>query len=89
MLGSRRKTPRRRTPELLLEQARQEDAAHRAAHQKPISADTLRKRLGIGATPARRLVKAIRGEYQAQTFREPVDSDTASGARGTSATLVA
>nr|WP_330359566.1 hypothetical protein [Actinosynnema sp. ALI-1.44] len=57
-----RKTLQRRTPRLLLEQARQEDAAHRAAHQKPISADTLRVRLGIGAVPARRLVKAVRAE---------------------------
>jgi hypothetical protein len=50
--------------EVLLEQARQEDEAHRAAHQKPISADTLPVRLGIGATPARRLVKIVRAEFE-------------------------
>jgi len=50
-----------------LDEARREDAVHRVAHQKPISADTLRIRLGIGATQARRLVKIIRAEFQAQT----------------------
>ncbi|GAB1512602.1 hypothetical protein [Actinophytocola sp. KF-1] len=50
----------------LLEQARREDTAHRKAHQKPISADTLRVALGIGATRARRLVKIVRSEHQAQ-----------------------
>jgi hypothetical protein len=39
-------------PSNLLERARQEDAAHRAVHQRPISADTLRRRLRIGATRA-------------------------------------
>ena len=52
-----------RTPEVLLAQARQEDAAHRAAHQKPVSADTLRVRLGVGATRARQLVKIVRSEF--------------------------
>lgn len=47
-----------------LEEARQEDAAHRAAHQKPISAETLRVRLGIGTAPARQLVKIVRAEHQ-------------------------
>ncbi|WP_327120622.1 hypothetical protein OHB12_16890 [Nocardia sp. NBC_01730] len=32
----------RHTPDALLAQVRREDAAHRAAHQKPISADTFR-----------------------------------------------
>jgi hypothetical protein len=48
---------RGRPPEALLERARREDAAHRVDHERPISADTLRVRLGIGATPTRRLVK--------------------------------
>ncbi|MGH9223927.1 MAG: hypothetical protein ACRD2W_09145, partial [Acidimicrobiales bacterium] len=56
----------RRTLEALLAQARREDAAHRAAHQKPISADTLRVRLGIGATRARQLVKIVRSEFEEQ-----------------------
>lgn len=58
------RVPRGRPLEVLLELARQEDAAHRATHQKPISADTLRVRLGIGATPARRLVKIVRSEFE-------------------------
>ncbi|WP_146174012.1 hypothetical protein [Saccharothrix carnea] len=53
-----------RSPETLLAQARQEDLAHRTARQKPISADALRVRLGIGASQARRLVKIIRSEYE-------------------------
>lgn len=53
----------RRTLEALLAQTRREDAAHRADHQKPISADTLRVRLGIGATRARQLVKIVRSEF--------------------------
>lgn len=85
----RRKAPQRRSPELLLEQARREDAAHRAAHQKPISADTLRMRLGVGATRARHLVKVIRAEYQAQSARGPVDAAVASDVQGTPATLAA
>lgn len=84
---SRRKGPQRRTPERLLEQARQEDAAHRAAHQKPISADTLRVRLGIGAARARRLVKAVREEYQAQ--RDQIDVDATGESQGDSSTLAA
>jgi hypothetical protein len=67
----------RRSPEVLLVQARQEDAAHRAAHQKPISADTLRVRLGVGAAQARRLVKIkiVRSEFQSQTESDSEPSD--------------
>jgi hypothetical protein len=54
----------RRTPEVLFAQARREDAAHRVAHQKPISADTLRVRLGVGAARARKLVKIVRSEFE-------------------------
>jgi hypothetical protein len=60
-----RLTRQKRSPAKLLELARGEDAAHRAAHQKPIPAGTLRARLGIGAAQARRLVKAVRSEFQA------------------------
>lgn len=67
-----RQTPRKRPPAVLLEQARQEDAAHRAVHQKPISADTLRIRLGVGATQARRLVKIVRSEFRAQVESDPL-----------------
>lgn len=74
---------------MLLDQARREDAAHRVAHQKPISADTLRIRLGIGATQARRLVKIIRAEFQAQTPGDPAREDAEHDARGSAVTLAA
>ena len=51
-------------PEELLER---DDAAHRAAHQRPISADMLRRRLAIGAERSRRLVALVRSEAQTQT----------------------
>jgi hypothetical protein len=47
-----------RPPEVLLAQARREDTAHRAVHQKPMSADMLRVRLRVGTTSARHLVKS-------------------------------
>jgi len=55
-----------RSLETLLEHARREDATHRAAHQKPISADMLRVRLNVGAKRARQLVHVVRAEYQAR-----------------------
>ncbi|MEU3626001.1 hypothetical protein AB0E54_26830 [Amycolatopsis coloradensis] len=65
---SRPHLPRKkRSSETLLGLAREADAAHRAVHQKPISADTLRVQLGIGATQARRLVKVVRSEFQTRT----------------------
>jgi hypothetical protein len=73
----RQRVPHQDISEDLLEQARREDAAHRATHQKPVSAETLRTRLGIGATRARHLVKVVRAEYQALTVRERTDSDAA------------
>jgi hypothetical protein len=54
-------------PEELLDRARREDAAHRAAHQRPISADMLRRRLAIGAERSRRPVALVRSEAQTQT----------------------
>jgi hypothetical protein len=64
-----------RTPEALLAQARREDAAHRAAHQKPISADTLRVRLGVGATRSRQLVKIVRSEFEEQVAAQRAAGD--------------
>jgi hypothetical protein len=75
--------------ELLLEQARREDAAHRVAHQRPISADTLRMRLGIGATRARRLVRSVRAERQTQVAHDPVEVGAANETAGVSTTWVA
>ena len=43
-------------------QAQREDAAH----QKPISADTLRGQLGIGSARARQLVKVVQSEFEEQ-----------------------
>lgn len=62
---------RGRSLEQLLDEARQEDAAHRAELQKPISADVLRVRLAIGSATARRLVKIVRAEVQAHQAHEP------------------
>ncbi|WP_433274861.1 hypothetical protein ACQPZF_35780 [Actinosynnema sp. CS-041913] len=44
----------------LLERARQEDARHWKQHRRPISAEKLRKRLGVGARRSRILVSIIR-----------------------------
>ncbi|MBK3562711.1 SpdA protein [Streptomyces sp. MBT62] len=44
----------------LLEQAREENVRHWQIHQRPISAETLRKRLHIGASRSRRLVAVLR-----------------------------
>jgi hypothetical protein len=51
-------------PAELLDRARREDAGHRAAHQRPISAETLRKRMAIGAKRSRQLVALVRSEAQ-------------------------
>ena len=75
-------------PSDLLERARQEDATHRAIHQRPISADTLRGRLGIGAKRARRLVALVRSEAQAQVADVLAEIETGSDG-GANATLVA
>lgn len=46
----------------LLERAKKEDAHHWDAYRRPISADTLRKKLRIGAARARLLVAIIRAD---------------------------
>ncbi|MFD4672000.1 hypothetical protein ACFWNN_19875 [Lentzea sp. NPDC058450] len=51
-----------RSQDALLDRARHEDAVHRAVHQRPISADALRTKLGIGSGSARRLIKIVRSE---------------------------
>jgi hypothetical protein len=66
-----------RSLDAFLDHARQEDAAHREAHQKPISADTLRVRLRIGASRARSLVKIIHAERQVDIPSGLVDRSTA------------
>ena len=84
-----RPASRDRPLDVLLEQARQEDAAHRVAHQRPISADTLRVRLGIGATPARRLVKIIRAEFEGTGALDLVDEEATREVQNADKTLVA
>ncbi|WP_132117286.1 hypothetical protein [Actinocrispum wychmicini] len=66
-----------RLPEVLLALARLEDAAHRKAHQKPISADSLRIRLGVGAARARRLVAVVRSEFEARADVPRLDGGVA------------
>ncbi|SEP48431.1 hypothetical protein [Amycolatopsis saalfeldensis] len=44
----------------LLGRAREEDESHWARYRRPISAETLRKRLGVGAARSRVLVSAVR-----------------------------
>ncbi|MEC3978726.1 hypothetical protein [Amycolatopsis sp. H20-H5] len=46
----------------LLDRARHEDARHWTLHQRPISAETLRKKLRISATRSRELVSVVRAE---------------------------
>ncbi|MCQ4080908.1 SpdA protein [Streptomyces sp. RB6PN25] len=46
----------------LLESARREDAWHWRTYQRPISAETLRKRLRIGAARSRMLVAVVRAD---------------------------
>jgi hypothetical protein len=62
----------------LLHRARAEDVLHWQEHQRPISAETLRKRLRVGAPTARRLVAQLRSDIHTQiegaagvTEREP------------------
>ncbi|CAJ63626.1 hypothetical protein FRAAL4985 [Frankia alni ACN14a] len=45
-----------------LQRARAEDVLHWQQHQRPISAETLRKRLHVGAGTARKLVTRLRGD---------------------------
>lgn len=50
----------------LLHRARAEDVLHWQQHQRPISAETLRKRLRVGAPLARRLVAQLRSDIHTQ-----------------------
>jgi hypothetical protein len=50
----------------LLDRARLADGQHRAIHQRPISAETLRRQLRIGAGRSRSLVARLRSEYAAR-----------------------
>lgn len=50
-------------PDDLLDRTRRADAEHWLTHRRPISAETLRRRLEIGAKTARVLVAQVRQEY--------------------------
>ncbi|WP_059008308.1 hypothetical protein [Streptomyces specialis] len=50
----------------LLERARHADARHRLHHQRPISAESLRKELHIGSARSRMLVSMLRGNDDGQ-----------------------
>jgi hypothetical protein len=51
----------------LLARARAVDAKHRAVHQRPVSAETLRRELRVGAHRARALVDEVRREHLAMS----------------------
>jgi hypothetical protein len=51
----------------LLDRARDADARHWNEHRRPISADTLRRNLRIGAARSRLLVAIIRTDSQQQS----------------------
>ncbi|OHV57446.1 hypothetical protein BCD48_43065 [Pseudofrankia sp. BMG5.36] len=52
-----------------LHRARAEDVLHWQHHQRPISAETLRKRLHVGAPVARRLVTQLRTDTHTKIER--------------------
>jgi hypothetical protein len=56
----------REWPGNLLGRARAVDANHRALYQRPVSAETLRKELHVGAHRARALVDEVRREHLAK-----------------------
>lgn len=47
---------------MLVERAKLIDAQHRERHQRPVSAEGLRKALGIGAQRSRALTRMVRAE---------------------------
>nr|WP_228694875.1 hypothetical protein [Amycolatopsis japonica] len=48
----------------LVERAKLMDAQHRELHQRPISAEALRKALGVGAERSRALTRVVRAEWR-------------------------
>ncbi|WP_309505374.1 DUF2637 domain-containing protein [Streptomyces phytophilus] len=55
----------------LLQRAREADARHRERYQRPISAETLRVQLGIGATRSRELVSLVRADQNGRRGADP------------------
>lgn len=63
--GQQTGAPTRRVVDVdgeLVERARRADAEHRRRRQRPISAETLRKQLRVGASTSRALVAVVRTE---------------------------
>lgn len=56
----------------LLARAREENLRHWNAHRRPISADTLRKKLRIGAARSRLLVAVVRADSQGRSAQDRV-----------------
>lgn len=63
----------------LLERARQEDAHHWSEYRQPISAETLRKRLHVGAARSRMLVSMVRAIQVDLPEPDPSNLDEARG----------
>ncbi|MEX5637815.1 hypothetical protein [Parafrankia sp. FMc2] len=64
--SDRRQIDKKAREQNLLHRARAEDVLRWQHHQRPISADTLRKRLHVGAPTARRLVAQLRSDTHTQ-----------------------
>lgn len=58
--------PAQRAADDLLDRARQADARYRRLYHRPISAETLRKELRVGAARSRMLVAMVRGQEHQQ-----------------------
>ena len=63
----------------LLERAKQEDAHHWSEYRRPISAETLRKRLHVGAARSRMLVSMVRAGHVDRPELDQLDLDDARG----------
>jgi len=74
----------RATPpeDTLLEQARREDARYWAEHKRPISAETLRRRLSVGAARSRALVSLVRAERATSPVASSRDSTSMEAPHG-------
>jgi hypothetical protein len=64
----------------LLARARMLDVQHRQLHQRPVSAETLRKELRVGAGRSRRLAALVRGSRNYGTSVEMPGRDRTQGA---------
>ncbi|MEX5709564.1 hypothetical protein AB1484_14950 [Parafrankia sp. FMc6] len=73
--GDQRRVDGKAREQDLLHRARAEDVLHWQKHQRPISAETLRKRLRVGAPTARGLVTQLRSDIRPRI----VDADRPAG----------